>query len=92
MKEKSSNIEMEEHFNILKNIKKVEASNKLYEKVLGRINQRAVISYRAIGTVAAMFCCLLLTDIYVVSKELQNKNTAKIEVLILVNTNTLYNE
>jgi hypothetical protein len=83
---------MKESFNLLLNIKKVEAPDRLYTKVLGRISQKRTISLKWVAAAAAVFVGLIITDLAVVSKNSGHKEVASLEVLIPVTTNTLYNE
>ncbi|MFT4669532.1 MAG: hypothetical protein ACI9M9_000510 [Flavobacteriaceae bacterium] len=83
---------MEKVFNKLERIKKVEASEALYRKILGKIKEQNQVSVLWVATAAAVFACLIITEVYVINNAAETNELANLEVVVPQTNNLLYNE
>jgi hypothetical protein len=83
---------MEKVFNELENIKKVEASEALYGKILGKIKEQNRVSALWVVAAAAVFAFLIITEIYVINNTSEANQLANLEVVVPQTNNLLYNE
>jgi len=91
MKNNSSKELMEKEFNILNEIKKVEPSPDLLNKIQARIVEKQnVIPIFWIRTAAAIFLCFLSFETYLILKQAGNEE--ELSLLIPESYNNLYNE
>tara|TARA_R110002110_G_scaffold199393_2_gene410112 strand:+ start:1019 stop:1270 length:252 start_codon:yes stop_codon:yes gene_type:complete len=83
---------MEKVFNELGRIKKVEASEALYGKILYKIKEQNRISGLWVSAAAAVFACLIITDVYLINNTTEANELANLEAVVPQNNNLLYNE
>ncbi len=83
---------MEKVFNKLERIKRVEAPEALYGKILGKIKEQNRVSVLWVTTAAAVFACLIITEIYVINNTSEANELANLEVVVPQTNNLLYNE
>ncbi len=92
MKNTSSNIEMDNILNQLKNIRKVDAPDYLYIQVIAKIkatNKRKIpIAWTSVA--ALLFIGLLITEIKIIKNWSHNNKTEVLEELVPTTNNFLY--
>jgi hypothetical protein len=92
MNKTSSKKEMEESLNRLKSIKKVKAPEELYTKILAKIKKQNQISLNWVAATAAVFSCLIISEIYVINYTSEANEIAMLELVVPQTNNLLYNE
>ena len=88
---KSSNIDMEEVFEYLANIKKSEPSINLYTQTLNRTQKQNVISLFWVSAVACLLILFISIEIYLLSNK-ENNYKQEISNFVPTTNNILYNE
>jgi hypothetical protein len=84
-----------DNLHLLKNIKKVEISDSVFEKITKRLENRTatVVPMYKVGIAAALILGLVFGEIYFISRRTQDtQQMAQLNELLKVNNNTLYHE
>ena len=87
----SSNNNMEQIFEQLAQIKKVEPSIHLQNKTFSRIKKQTIISLFWVRAAACILAIYTMAELYVASNKLNNYKQ-DISILIPITNNILYNE
>lgn len=79
---------------ILKNIRRVEVSDDLYDQVMARIREekRNRVPLRLVGAAAAVFLCLLFGELFLLTRKQAVNPAESVETLVEVPNNALYDE
>jgi hypothetical protein len=91
MKKKSSNVDMEQEFNYLAQIKQVEPNTNLYSKTSNRIRRQNIIPLFWVKAIACLMVAYLSIIFYFTLSK-NNSDSKYISVLIYKTNNTLYHE
>jgi hypothetical protein len=91
MMKNSSNIDMEEVFEHLANIKKAEPSTNLHTRILNSIHKQNVIPLFWVRAVASLLIAFITTELYIASNK-NNANSENISIMISKTNNILYHE
>lgn len=93
MKKESSNATMETTFNVLSNIKKVDAPEALYDKVLSKIYEKQeTISLSLVKIAATVLLFVFSTEAITVVRHIKPNESNTITELVSATNNSLYNE
>jgi hypothetical protein len=93
MKNFTSKEDMEQVFQKLASIKKVEPETDLYFAINNRLQNRDVISLTWLKAAAAIFIILFTSEIFLVKNDYSNSSSAELkEQLVPPTNNLLYNE
>jgi hypothetical protein len=92
MKNYTSKEDMEQVFQKLASIKKVEPETDLYFSISNRIQSRDVISLTWLKAAAAIFIILFTSEIMLVKSDYSNTSSAELKELVPSTNNLLYNE
>jgi hypothetical protein len=92
MKNYTSKEDMEQAFQKLASIKKVEPETDLYFAINSRIQNRDVISLTWLKAAAAIFIILFTSEMMLVKSDYSNSSSADLKELVPPTNNLLYNE
>jgi hypothetical protein len=92
MKNFTSKEDMEQVFQKLASIKKVEPETDLYFAINSRIQNRDVISLTWLKSAAAIFIILFTSEMMLVKSDYSNTSSAELSELVPTTNNLLYNE
>jgi hypothetical protein len=92
MKNYTSKEDMEQVFQKLASIKKVEPEIDLYFSINNRLQSRDVISLTWLKAAAAIFIILFTSEIFLVKNDYSNSSSAELKELVPTTNNLLYNE
>jgi hypothetical protein len=92
MKNYTSKEDMEQVFQKLASIKKVEPETDLYFSISNRIQSRDVISLSWLRAAAAILLILFTSEIMFVKSDYMNLSSADLKELVPTTNNLLYNE
>ncbi len=84
-----------DNLHLLKNIKKVEISDSVFDKITKRLENRVatVVPMYKVGIAAALILGLIFGEIYFISSRIQDtQQMAQLNELLKVNNNALYHE
>jgi hypothetical protein len=92
MKNYTSKEDMEQVFQKLASIRKVEPDTDLYASISNRIQSRDVISLTWLKAAAAIFILLFISEMFLVKNDYSNSSIAELKELVPPTNNLLYNE
>jgi hypothetical protein len=92
MKNYTSKEDMEQAFQKLASIKKVEPETDLYFSISNRIQSRDIISLTWLKAAAAILLILFTSEIMLVKSDYSDTSSAELSELIPSTNNLLYNE
>jgi hypothetical protein len=92
MKNYKSNEDMEQVFQKLASIKKVEPETNLYDSINNRIQGRDVISLTWLRAAAAIFIILFTSEMILLKSDSTNSSSAELSELVPPTNNLLYHE
>jgi hypothetical protein len=92
MKNYTSKEDMEQVFQKLASIKKVEPEIDLYFSINNRLQSRDVISLTWLKAAAAIFIILFTSEMMLVKSDYSNSSSADLKELVPPTNNLLYNE
>ena len=83
----------QENFNQLRNIKRIEVSEMLYDKISQRIAYKKanLIPLYKVNVVACLLLAVVIGQVFILSQS-KNTNTNPNNQLVEINNNMLYNE
>ena len=93
MTNESSKVTMKESLELLKNIKRVDVPEHLYDTILSKIEHRKqpIVSMKWVRAAAAILLCLVSIEVYLFTKTV-NKQNNSLELLVELPNNMLYHE
>ncbi len=82
--------------NLLKNIKRLEVSETLYDKIAQRIELKRAntVPFYKLGIAASLIFAIIISQVLIISKsdKMNSSNRYQVKELVEVNNNNLYNE
>jgi len=86
----------QDNLNLLQNIKRIEVSDLLYDKIVLKIEQNRIntVPFYKVGIAASLLFAMIISQLFMISKseKMNTPSIGKMINLVEINNNSLYHE